>query len=127
MFVVSCLVPGPPSDVKVYAFAEYILVTWETPAEPNGIITGYQAGSAEYKGSEPKGVTVEKKELGTDARRYLIGDHKELTDYVVEIQAKTSPGWGESVRETARTVKMSGKALKMCTKIVLINLNACTV
>lgn len=104
--------------MEVFAFAEYILVTWEKPTEPNGVITNYQVGSAEFPGSEPQGVVVDdKKELGSDARRYLLSDQKELTDYVVETQAKTSPGWGESVRKTTRTVKMSGKTLK-CVIIV---------
>ncbi|KAL9959377.1 hypothetical protein ACROYT_G032696 [Oculina patagonica] len=104
-------VPGPPSDVEVYAFAEYILVTWEKPTEPNGVITNYRVGSAEFPGSEPQGVVVdEKTELESDARRYLLSNQKELTDYVVETQAKTSPGWGESVRKTTRTVKMSAPA-----------------
>lgn len=113
IFIVLCSVPGPPSDVEVYAFAEYILVTWEPPTEPNGVITKYQVGSAEFPGSEPQGVVVdEKTELEPEVRRYLLGKQKELTDYVVETEAKTNPGWGESVRKTTRTVKMSGKALK---------------
>ncbi|PFX12631.1 Neural cell adhesion molecule L1 [Stylophora pistillata] len=104
-------VPGPPSDVKVYPFALYILVTWKPPVEPNGIIKNYQAGSAKFKGSEPKDTPVEMTELETSKRRYLIGKEvkqEELTNYVVEIQAKTEPGYGASVRIPTKTVKVSG-------------------
>ncbi|XP_022810031.1 fibronectin type III domain-containing protein-like [Stylophora pistillata] len=106
-------VPGPPSDVKVYPFALYILVTWKPPVEPNGIIKNYQAGSAKFKGSEPKDTPVEMTELETSKRRYLIGKEvkqEELTNYVVEIQAKTEPGYGASVRIPTKTVKVSGKS-----------------
>lgn len=108
--IVFCLAPGPPSDVKVYAFAEYILVTWDLPEEPNGVITGYRVGSAEYQGSQPQGVTVDMTQVAADTRRYLLAEQKELSDYVVEIQAQTGPGWGESVRKTTRTVKLSAPA-----------------
>ena len=109
---VVCLVPGPPSDVEVYAFAEYILVTWTPPEEPNGIITGYQVGSAKYAGSQSQSVPVVLTPLNADKRRYLLSDQEELSDYVVEIQAKTEPGWGDSVRKMTRTVRMSGKSLR---------------
>ena len=99
--------------MKVYSFALYILVTWEPPVEPNGIITNYRTGSAKYEGSEPKDTLVEMTELEASKRRYLIGKEvkqEELTNYVVEIQAKTEPGYGESVRIPTKTVKVSGKS-----------------
>ena len=110
MLLFFCLVPGPPSDVEVYAFAEYILVTWTPPEEPNGVITGYQAGSAKYTGSQYQDVDVVLTEVGADERRYLLSEQEELSDYVVELQAKTSPGWGPSVRKRTSTVKKSGKS-----------------
>lgn len=99
--------------MKVYSFALYILVTWEPPVEPNGIITNYRTGSAKYEGSEPKDTPVEMTELEASKRRYLIGKEvkqEELTNYVVEIQAKTEPGYGESVRIPTKTVKVSAPA-----------------
>lgn len=103
-------VPGRPADVKVFAFALYILITWKPPTEPNGIITNYQAGSAKYTGSEPKDTPVEMTQLAASKRRHLIGQQEELTNYVVEIRAKTEPGYGESVRIATRTVKISPPA-----------------
>ena len=102
--------PGPPSDVTVYPFAEYILVTWTPPEEPNGVITQYRVGSAKYVGSQAQDVDVELIEVGAAERRYLLSGQEELSDYVVELQAKTSPGWGESVRRTTSTVEKSGKS-----------------
>ena len=105
-----CLVPGPPSDVEVYPFAEYILVTWKPPEEPNGVITQYRVGSAKYVGSQSQNVDVALDEVAASASRFLLSEQEELSDYVVEIQAKTAPGWGESLRKTTSTVKMSGKS-----------------
>lgn len=103
-------VPGPPSDIEVYPFAEYILVTWKPPEEPNGVITGYQVGSAEYTGSQFQDINVDMTEVGAGERRHLLSGQKELSDYVIEMRAKTAPGWGESVRKTTSTVKMSAPA-----------------
>lgn len=103
--------PGPPSDVNVYAFAKFILVTWESPAEPNGIIIDYRVGSKDYAdGSEPKDIVVDKEQTGLDERRKLLENQKPDSNYVVEIQAQTSEGWGTSVRELLRTVKWSAPA-----------------
>jgi len=105
-----CLVPGPPSDVEVYPFAEYILVTWTPPEDPNGVITGYKAGSAKYTNSPFQDVDVVLTEVGADERRYLLSEQEELSDYVVEIRAKTAPGLGQSVKKTTSTVKKSRKS-----------------
>ena len=105
-----CLVPWPPSDVEVFPFAEYILVTWKPPEEPNGVITGYRVGSAKYVGSQSQDVDVTLEEVGASKRRFLLSNQEELSDYVIKIQAKTLPGWGESLRKTTSTVKMSGKS-----------------
>ncbi|XP_022804608.1 fibronectin type III domain-containing protein-like [Stylophora pistillata] len=112
--------PGPPSDVKVYPFALYILVTWKPPVKPNGIITNYRTGSAKYEGSDPKDTPVKMTELEASKRRYLIGKEvkqEELTNYVVEIQAKTEPGNGASVRILTKTVKVSAPAKPKAPKV----------
>ncbi|XP_068759030.1 fibronectin type III domain-containing protein-like [Montipora capricornis] len=103
--------PGPPSDVNVYAFAKFILVTWESPVEPNGIIIDYQVGSKDYAdGSEPKDVVVDMEQTGLDVRRKLLENQKPDSNYIVKIQAQTSKGWGTSARELLRTVKWSAPA-----------------
>ena len=81
--------------------------------EPNGIIINNLVGSAKYPGSEPKGVTVDKVQLEPDVGRYLLEKQDPLTNYVVEILAKTSAGDGEPVRITTRTVEISGKSLTL--------------
>ena len=112
--VFSYIAPGPPSEVNVYAFAKYILVTWQQPLEPNGIITSYRMGSAAHSGSQPNG-DVEMEQLGPATRRKLLDEQTPETNFVVEIQAQTSEGWGESVRKTTRTVQWSGKSF-VCLK-----------
>lgn len=94
----------------MYPFAEYILVTWTPPEEPNGVIKGYRVGFAKPVGYQFPDVVVDLKEVGASARMFLLSDQDELSVYVVKIQAKTSRGWGESLAKTTTTVKMSGKS-----------------
>lgn len=102
--------PGPPSDVQVFVFAKYILVTWEPPSEPNGVITNYRVGTETYTGSQPTEVTVNMEETGVEARRKLLRGLKPETNYVVEMQAATSKGWGTSFRKTEKTVAWAAPA-----------------
>ncbi|XP_068715034.1 hemicentin-1-like [Montipora foliosa] len=102
--------PGPPSDVKIYAFPKYVLVTWKPPLEPNGIITKYRVGLKTYAGSEPKDVEVEMQETGADARKKLLEMLEPETNYVIEIQAMTAIGWGKGVRKTTKTVPWTSPA-----------------
>ena len=114
-FNILCSEPGPPSDIKVYEFAKYILVTWEPPSEPKGVITHYQLGSEDYiDNSDEKDVVVEMQLTGIDERRKLLENQKADTKYVVGIQARTSIGWGTSFRKLARTVKWSGTYFVFC-------------
>ena len=104
------LVPGPPSAVNVYAFAKYILVTLKAPVEPNGVITKYRVRSAQYEGSQPSDdLQVSWQEVGPGVFRKLLENQTPERNYVVEIQAETSKGWGEQVRKTTRTVKYARK------------------
>lgn len=103
--------PGPPSNVKIYAFAKYILVRWEPPLEPNGIITKYRIGSNTYTGSQHNDVEITNmQETKADVREKLLGNMKPETNNVIEIQAMTAIGWGEGVRKTTRTVPWSAPA-----------------
>ena len=103
--------PGPPSDLHIDAFGEYILVTWKPPKEPNGIIINYQVGSAEYNGSLPEIVPVSMETVGPNIFKKLLGSGAFEKSYVVEVRAQTSKGWSESARKTTRTIKRSGECI----------------
>ena len=116
LLFVSVLAPGPPSDVQVYAFAKYILVTWKAPSEPNGVITKYRLGSKQYPGSQPADdLVVDTEEVSAGVYRKLLGGQTPEKNYVVEIQAQTSKGWGEKVKKTTTTVKYAGKLVEFPT------------
>ncbi|XP_068757845.1 fibronectin type III domain-containing protein-like [Montipora capricornis] len=103
--------PGPPSNVKIYAFAKYILVRWEPPLESNGIITKYRIGSNTFTGSQHNDVEITNmQETKADVREKLLGNMEPETNNVIEIQAMTAIGWGEGVRKTKRTVPWSAPA-----------------
>jgi len=105
----SLSVPGPPSDLQVIPFGEYLLVTWTPPKEPNGIITNYQVGSAEYSALSPENVIVTMETVNPNVLTKLLGNERFETNYVVELRARTSKGWGASLRKTTRTMKKSGE------------------
>lgn len=105
--------PGPPTKINVYPFDKYILVRWQPPLEPNGILTSYRVGSKAYTNFEPEDVEVEMQEVGALVLMKLLEKRKPETNYVVEIQAQTSRGWGTSVRKTTRTVKWTGKLVDL--------------
>ncbi|XP_068715039.1 fibronectin type III domain-containing protein-like isoform X4 [Montipora foliosa] len=103
--------PGPPSIVKIYAFAKYILVSWEPPLEPNGIITKYRIGSNTFTGSQHNDVEITNmQKTKADVREKLLRNMEPETNNVIEIQAMTTIGWGEGVRKTKRTVPWSAPA-----------------
>ncbi|XP_020621934.1 hemicentin-1-like isoform X3 [Orbicella faveolata] len=103
-------VPGPPSNVKIFPFGEYLLVTWTPPKEPNGIITNYQVGSAEYSALSPESVVVTMETVQPNVYKKLLGNERFETSYVVELRARTSKGWGASLRTTTTTMKKSAPA-----------------
>ena len=109
-FLFLLLEPGPPSQVNVYAFAKYIMVTWKAPVEPNGVITKYRVRSAQYEGSQPSNdLQVSWQEVRPSVFRKLLDNQTPERNYVVEIQAETSKGWGDKVRNTTRTVAHARK------------------
>ena len=105
----SLSVPGPPSNVQIFPFGEYLLVTWTPPEELNGIITNYQVGFAAYNGSSLESVVVIVETVAPNVFKKLLGKERFETSYVVELRARTSKGWGARVRTTARTTKKSGE------------------
>ena len=78
--------------------------------EPNGVITKYRVGSAQYEGSQPSNdLRVSWQELGPGVFRKLLENQTAERNYLVEIQAETSKGWGDKVRKTTLTVKYACK------------------
>ena len=78
--------------------------------EPNGVITKYRVGSAQYNGTQPSDDhRVSWQELGPGVFRKLLENQTPERNYVVEIQAETSKGWGDKVRKTTPTVKYARK------------------
>ena len=47
--------------------------------------------------------------VGRGPFKKLLGNLTFETSYVVVLQARTSKGWGESSRETTRTIKRMGE------------------
>ena len=95
--------------MRLQPFGQFILVSWKLPKEPNGIITAYQVGCAEYNSSSVSNVSVSMEKVGRGTFKKLLGNLTFETSYVVVLQARTSKGWGESSRETTKTIKRLGE------------------
>ena len=78
--------------------------------EPNGVITKYRVGSAQYNGTQPSDDhRVSWQELGPGVFRKLLENQTPERNYVVAIQAQTSKGGGDKVRKTTPTLKYARK------------------
>ena len=83
--------------------------------EPNGVVTKYRVGSAQYHNgtaecSQPSDdLKVSWQEVGPGVFRKLLDNQTPERNYVVEIQAQTSKGWGDKERKTTRTVAYARK------------------
>ena len=109
-FLFLLLEPGPPSEVNVYAFAKYILITWKAPVEPNGVVTKYRVRSAQYECSQPSDdLKVSWQEVGPAVFRKLLDNQTSERNSVVEIEAETSKGWGDKDTKKTRTVAYARK------------------
>jgi hypothetical protein len=90
--------PGPPEHLKVTRYGRYLNMTWKPPVETNGVITGYVLSI-----TNGTNITVDK-----TARAYLFKNLKPLTDYVVNINAKTSAGVGDTEWKMVSTTETRG-------------------
>ena len=121
--------PGPPSNIKVDVISSYELnVSWDLPAEANGVITRYEVTIYE---KEKENVN-ETHDAKLEKSKLFIG-LEPFTSYMVEVQASTKAGrgnWSDAV--VARTYPERKIELicghdqrtlviyPMCTKIVFI-------
>ncbi|KAJ8372867.1 hypothetical protein AAFF_G00276400 [Aldrovandia affinis] len=85
-------VPGPPMRL---VFPEVRLtsvrVVWQPPADPNGIIMGYQIAYRLDASDPNKFTTVE---VGSNARQFTVTGLTPESAYVFRISARTQQGWG---------------------------------
>ncbi|XP_036384090.1 protein sidekick-1 isoform X2 [Megalops cyprinoides] len=85
-------VPGPPMRL---VFPEVRLtsvrVVWQPPADPNGIIMGYQIAYRLDASDPNKFTTVE---VGSNARQFTVTGLTPESAYIFRISARTQQGWG---------------------------------
>ncbi|KAJ8246101.1 hypothetical protein GJAV_G00263660, partial [Gymnothorax javanicus] len=85
-------VPGPPVRL---VFPEVRLtsvrVVWQPPAEPNGVILGYQI-SYRLDASDPNKFTTV--EVGSTARQFTVTGLSPESAYIFRVSARTQQGWG---------------------------------
>ncbi|XP_040002524.1 protein sidekick-1-like [Xiphias gladius] len=86
-------VPGPPVRM---VFPEVRLssvrVVWQPPANPNGIILGYQISYCLDSRDPLRWTTVE---VGSNARQFTVTGLSSEKTYMFRLTARTATGWGE--------------------------------
>ena len=86
-------VPGPPIIIYfpnvTYTSA---VVVWNSPSEPNGIITGYKVSFRKQDQTTPD----QESELGPNVFEYMVNTLERETYYIFSVTAKTRLGWGET-------------------------------
>lgn len=112
---------GPPSDTVTFvtpegkpgtvrSFAAYplgssaMLLKWERPEKPNGVLTGYKVYYQKVEGTAIGQRQERKKEIDAKLDRAKLAGLEPNTKYRIEIRAKTKAGEGDRyyVEETTR-------------------------
>ena len=106
-------VPGQPSTVYFPQVNDTsLIVVWNVPLWPNGIITGYRLAYA--LATTTPGVDnpeVVDESLPAEAREYAVGDLVNRKSYVFSVAAKSTLGWGEAARAEVLVVSNRSKCL----------------
>ncbi|XP_028413458.1 titin-like isoform X2 [Dendronephthya gigantea] len=99
--------PGKPQRVQLISISENVLnLSWDSPSDPNGVITGYRIGWRMIK--DDKNVTsinVLRTEIVIDGTKksFQIDELEPYSEYNVSLNAITSIGNGSKVFVTSRT------------------------
>ncbi|KAK3088245.1 hypothetical protein FSP39_016552, partial [Pinctada imbricata] len=85
--------PDPPRNVNVQAVNESSLrVTWMAPLEVKGVVNGYRVKYSHVDGTTTDSVDIN----SASTMEYTISGLEPWTQYVVEVSASTSRGFGQS-------------------------------
>ncbi|KAK3755490.1 hypothetical protein RRG08_063566, partial [Elysia crispata] len=101
-------VPGAPENVHITPInSTTLMVEWERPTKPKGIIRGYQVHYIEVDGEdEPlKGVTEDSYEVPDSRTVATIGGLKPDTRYLIQVAAFTRKGDGLRSQSRVHTTK----------------------
>lgn len=110
--------PGPPSQVKASIMsADSILLSWQLPAQPNGIVTQYTVyqRTVEPKESEPKA-----QKIPSFQTTYEVSGLKRKERYEFWVTAHTAIGEGQASKSASisPTNKVPAKIASFAEKIV---------
>ena len=84
--------PGPPSNVQLVAInSSTLMLSWEPPQEPNGVLTGYSYTCKQTSSS------MDLETLKTTVTSVLITELSPFTIYTCFVSASTTAGEGVSV------------------------------
>ena len=97
-----------PQTERVQDSPNELLVSWQSPAEPNGVITSYKVYCSKSNSSNDDDNSLATKVVNGDATETAIGGLTPYTYYDCYVTANTSIGEGNtSETTTARTDESS--------------------
>ncbi|KAG5854527.1 hypothetical protein ANANG_G00038760 [Anguilla anguilla] len=118
-------VPGPPMRL---VFPEVRLtsvrVVWQPPADPNGVIMGYQIAYRLDASDPNKFTTVE---VGSNARQFTVTGLAPESAYVFRVSARTQQGWGLPEEAVVITTERRGDPAGTTSRHVHLHRHTCPV
>ena len=110
--------PSEPQNFTVVNVnSTAIMVSWQPPAMPNGVVTGYFVWYTENLTCNNSQVsTSSRAELAPTADTHTFTELEEDTVYVFYVSAETSAGEGEAAMVTGRTSE-DGECVHVCRRV----------
>ena len=112
LLITTCVLltaPGPPSNVHINPqTSTSLLLSWKSPTQPNGVITGYNYSCYQTESNEIFTGSV----TTTSA---FIKDLSPNTNYYCSVSASTLPGVGASSATLSATTYEDGEDCKLHT------------
>ena len=108
LLTIYCItVPGVITDLTVADIGiQFIGISWNPPAVPNGFITSYEIAYGEYKNAGPHDNII-----NTTNTHYTIEGLLPNTSYDINVRAYTNIGAGEW---TSTPILFTSKIRKLC-------------
>ena len=94
--------PGPPRANVSNIASRSISVRWDPPSDPNGVIRGYRV---RWRNIRRDGGISQYRYPSSDERQITLENLHPHTQYIINISANTSAGWGQFRNFTTITME----------------------
>ena len=98
--IVIPIAPGPPSNLRFVPIDSTSLrFSWELPAQPNGVVIGYNYSCTQTESAEE----VARNTTNSNITSVVLTGLSPFTNYTCSVSASTSPGIGVAATQIGIT------------------------